>query len=200
MSYTLSKTAPSKGDPTAKNRVWDFFGEPSNPRPKNRAQPQQPRRKNRPCAYKTASGIPYWPSWDPIEERGGMNLYEFAGNDALLYIDNIGLSIPPIIPRKALFHCTCTVSQVYDCRCPITDKIGPPGCPSSLGYQSTRERSDEDKLKAMWKAWKSAQAANLKMAQKHCGSCNAEDNPFMVDPPKKGIPLIPQDDCKCDYY
>ena len=68
MGYTLSKTAPSKGDPTAKNRVWDFFDEPTKPRPENRRQPLQPRRKNRACSYKTASGIPYWPSRDPIEE------------------------------------------------------------------------------------------------------------------------------------
>jgi hypothetical protein len=110
MGYTLSKTAPSKGDPTAKNRVWDFFGEPSNPRPKNRRQPQQPRRKNRPCAYKTASGIPYWPSRDPIGERGGRNLYGFVGNNGVNRWDYLGLKLEKVkasdyvvttIPRPA---------------------------------------------------------------------------------------------------
>lgn len=91
MGYTLSKPAPSKGDPTAKNRVWDFFGEPTKPRPQNRRQPQQPRRKNRPTATRTASGIPYWPSRDPIGERGGLNLYGFVNNQSISKIDNLGL-------------------------------------------------------------------------------------------------------------
>ena len=92
MAYYLSEPAPSKGDPTAKNRVWDFFGEPTNPRPGNRRQPQQPRRKNRPCSYKTASGIPYWPSRDPIEEEGGINLYAFVGNNGVNKWDLLGQS------------------------------------------------------------------------------------------------------------
>ena len=90
MGYTLSKTAPSKGDPTAKNRVWDFFDEPTKPRPENRRQPLQPRRKNRACSYKTASGIPYWPSRDPIEERGGLNLYGFCYNSPWSWFDVLG--------------------------------------------------------------------------------------------------------------
>jgi hypothetical protein len=51
----------------------------------------EPRRENRPCAYKTASGIPYWPSRDPIEEEGGINLYGFLGNNSILWVDAFGL-------------------------------------------------------------------------------------------------------------
>ncbi|MFD2257166.1 hypothetical protein ACFSSA_10790 [Luteolibacter algae] len=91
MAYYLSEPAPGASDPTAKNRVWDFFGEPSNQRPKNRRQSLQPRRKNRPCSYKTASGIPYWPSRDPIEEAGGINLYAFVGNDGVNQWDYLGM-------------------------------------------------------------------------------------------------------------
>ena len=90
MGYTLSKPAPSKGDPAAKNRVWDFFGEPSKPRPENRRQPLQPRRKIRPTPTKTASGIHYWPSRDPIQEDGGINLYGFVGNDGVNQWDLLG--------------------------------------------------------------------------------------------------------------
>ena len=90
MAYYLSEPAPSKGDPTAKNRVWDFFGEPSKPRPKNRRQPLETRRKIRPTPTKPASGIPYWPSRDPIEERGGINLYGFVGNDSTNAYDWLG--------------------------------------------------------------------------------------------------------------
>jgi RHS repeat-associated protein len=32
-----------------------------------------------------------WPSMDPIEEEGGMNLYEFVGNDGVNYVDGDGL-------------------------------------------------------------------------------------------------------------
>ena len=35
------------------------------------------------CAYKTASGRGKWPNRDPIQERGGWNLYGFIGNGPL---------------------------------------------------------------------------------------------------------------------
>ena len=31
-----------------------------------------------------------WPSRDPLEEEGGMNLYEFVGNDAISTVDPFG--------------------------------------------------------------------------------------------------------------
>ena len=40
---------------------------------------------------KTASGIPYWPSRDPIGERGGVSLYGFVGNNPINYVDRSGL-------------------------------------------------------------------------------------------------------------
>ena len=42
---------------------------------------------------KTASGIPYWPSRDPIEEDGGVNLYGFVGNDPIRQTDSLGLKL-----------------------------------------------------------------------------------------------------------
>ena len=90
MAYSLQKPASLTCDPTAKNRVWDFFDEPTKPRPANRPRTQQPRRKNRPCSYKTASGRPYWPSRDPIAERGGVNLYGFVGNNGVNKWDYLG--------------------------------------------------------------------------------------------------------------
>jgi proteasome lid subunit RPN8/RPN11 len=35
-------------------------------------------------------GIPQWPSRDPIEEEGGVNLYGFVGNDAVDWVDILG--------------------------------------------------------------------------------------------------------------
>ena len=42
--------------------------------------------------YKTVSGRSGWPSRDPIEEQGGMNLYGFVGNDSISRIDPLGLA------------------------------------------------------------------------------------------------------------
>ncbi len=90
MAYFLSEPAPGASNLTAKNRVWGIFANPSRTHPVNRRQPQQPRRGNRPTPTKTASGIPYWPSRDPIEEEGGVNLYGFVGNDGVGRIDLLG--------------------------------------------------------------------------------------------------------------
>ena len=109
MAYSLSERAPSASNLTAKNRVWGFFENSNRTRPANRRKPSELRRKNRSTPTKTASGIPYWPSRDPIEEEGGVNLYGFVGNDPILNVDVLGqiswgdfvgttasISLPPI--------------------------------------------------------------------------------------------------------
>ena len=45
-----------------------------------------------PCGYKTVSGRSKWVNRDPLEERGGLNLYAFALNEPTVLIDNLGLS------------------------------------------------------------------------------------------------------------
>jgi len=42
--------------------------------------------------YDPATGR--WPSRDPIEERGGVNLYGFVGNEGVNWVDYLGLEIP----------------------------------------------------------------------------------------------------------
>ncbi|HWD92517.1 MAG TPA: RHS repeat-associated core domain-containing protein [Verrucomicrobiae bacterium] len=44
-------------------------------------------------AYDSDSGR--WLNRDPIEERGGLNLYEFVGNNPINKIDFLGLQVPP---------------------------------------------------------------------------------------------------------
>ena len=90
--YSSTSAASRHRILTAKNRVWENFPLSSRIRSTNLRQFPQPRRKNRPTATKTASGIPRWPSRDPIEEKGGLNLYGFVGNDGIDLWDNIGLS------------------------------------------------------------------------------------------------------------
>ena len=49
-------------------------------------------RRNPPPTYPyDALPVSYWPSRDPIEERGGVNLYGMVGNDAVDWIDFKGL-------------------------------------------------------------------------------------------------------------
>ena len=91
MAYALTTCAPGASNLTAKNRVWGIFANPNKSRPANRRQPLQLRRKIRPTATKPVSGIPYWPSRDPIEEMGGVNLYEFLYNDSVNGSDYLGM-------------------------------------------------------------------------------------------------------------
>jgi hypothetical protein len=90
MTCPLSKRAPSASNFTAKNRVWGFFENSNRTRPANRRKLPELRRKIRPTTTKTASGIPYWPSRDPIEEEGGVNLYGFVNNDGVNDWDYLG--------------------------------------------------------------------------------------------------------------
>ena len=92
MAYFSTATAPERRNVTGKNRVWDFFRLSNETHPAIRRQPAQPRRKIRPTAMKTASGIPYWPSRDPIEEEGGENLYGFIANNGVNEWDVLGNS------------------------------------------------------------------------------------------------------------
>lgn len=93
MAYFLSESAPCASDLTAQNRVWGFFAESNRQRSTNRRNPQQPRRENRPALTKTASGILLWPSRDPVEEKGGVNLYGFVGNDGVNCVEFLGLKL-----------------------------------------------------------------------------------------------------------
>jgi len=48
-----------------------------------------------------------WPSRDPIEERGGVNLYGFVGNDGIskLDIDGMAPSINPKLTNAPSYRC-----------------------------------------------------------------------------------------------
>jgi len=91
MGFSLTSPAPEKGDPTAKNRVWGFFGDAEQSHRQNRPQPKQPRQGNRLTTTKIASGRTYWPSRDPIEERGGVSLYGMVENRVINRTDYLGL-------------------------------------------------------------------------------------------------------------
>jgi hypothetical protein len=60
----------------------------------------EPRRKNRPAATATASGVPLWASRDPIGEQGGLNLYGATADNPLNRLDDLGLEVEYIPPQR----------------------------------------------------------------------------------------------------
>ena len=90
MGFHRTELLSRESHPTAKNRVWGFFGEAAETRRQNRPQP---RRENRLTTTKVASGRTYWPSRDPIGERGGTSLYGLVGNNAVGRVDIDGRSV-----------------------------------------------------------------------------------------------------------
>jgi len=85
-----TSTRRPTGDLQPKNRARGFFGARPLCARTIRPQAPQPRREIRPVPAKPASGIPVWPSRDPIGEEGGWNLYGFVGNDSIGLLDVLG--------------------------------------------------------------------------------------------------------------
>jgi len=109
MGFHLTSPAPGKGDPTAKNRVRGFFDDVRQSHRENRPQSLQPRQANPPATIKTASGRRYWPSRDPIGERGGVNLYGFVFNIPTGWFDYLGAD-----PRENNFGTVENPTPPYD--------------------------------------------------------------------------------------
>jgi hypothetical protein len=80
MGYYPTETASAPNFSTAKNRVWGFFGKNATEALRTCPESLEAHWENYARVQKTASGVPYWPSRDPIGERGGMNLYGFVGS------------------------------------------------------------------------------------------------------------------------
>jgi len=54
-------------------------------------------------------GLQRWPNRDPIQELGGYNLYEFVGNNPVLFIDLLGLDKDPACVSQ------CQKQWLVDC-------------------------------------------------------------------------------------
>jgi hypothetical protein len=91
MAYNLTARASGKSVMRPKNRVWGFSRNDLNLPLESRRRCPEPRRKSRPTPTFFTPGIPQWPSRDPIEERGGVNLYGFVGNDGIGLVDFLGM-------------------------------------------------------------------------------------------------------------
>jgi len=107
------KFAPEKTAPRSKNRVGNFFGGVAVRAGENRPATRNRIGEKRPCSYDIASGVTYygfryydpetgrWPSRDPAEEWGGVNLYCFVLNMPTVGIDLFGERIL-ILPRPSV--------------------------------------------------------------------------------------------------
>jgi hypothetical protein len=91
MARNLTAPTLSSSEMRQKSRVWDFSPTRRFQLIGNRRLRSEPRRKSRPTLTIFTSGIPQWPSRDPIEEQGGYNLYGFIGNDGVDWWDLLGL-------------------------------------------------------------------------------------------------------------
>ena len=97
------ETLPENESLRLKNRVGDFFCENGDRVGKNDSETRTSTKEKSGYAYETVSGMRYygyrfydpqtgrWLNRDPLEEDGGVNLYGFVGNDAIDYIDRLGL-------------------------------------------------------------------------------------------------------------
>jgi len=100
VTEVCEKVRQGNSDLHKKKRVWGNFSNPNKMRPANRRQPLKTQVGKTTYAYKIASGRPLyryydpttgrWPSRDPIQERGGNNLYGFVDNDGVNYWDVLG--------------------------------------------------------------------------------------------------------------
>ena len=87
-AYASSKTLER-----SQNRVGDFFCEGADCVWNNRLGSLIAAKEKSGYTYETASGRPFWPNRDPIEELGGLNLYGFVGNNPVEKWDALGLVI-----------------------------------------------------------------------------------------------------------
>ena len=106
VTNVCEKSRQGKHTSSRKTASGDFFQNPNRTRLANRRQPLRTRLGNASAPTKTASGVLYygfryydattgrWPSRDPIEERGGFNLYGFVDNDSINGWDYLGLYGP----------------------------------------------------------------------------------------------------------
>ena len=103
MVYHLTKPTPGKTGTRPKNRVWGFSRNSRDLSLDDRRRCPELRRKYRPTPTIFTPGIPQWPSRDPIEEEGGLNLYGFVENDGVDNTDLLGYTdIRIAIARKYL--------------------------------------------------------------------------------------------------
>jgi uncharacterized protein RhaS with RHS repeats len=83
---------PHRPTSPSKTRVGGFSRRPSGRLSRRSCLRPIPTPGCRAYGYKTAAGRLQWPNRDPIGEKGGINLYQYARNNAVTQIDPFGLA------------------------------------------------------------------------------------------------------------
>jgi len=200
MEALLQPRARKNRAPRQKTASSDFFQHPNNPRPKNHPQPLKTQQGNTTYTYKITSGRPYWPSRDPIEERGGVNLYGFVKNNGMNHGDELGLHLGddggahhpdfivplpvrpaeeepfnPIILPFPIVECVCEVDAY--CGAKLGESSSVYSCPSyinGIGKASEMGLPSDTQFQLMLmeiKAHWIASARAQKDAKSQCGEC-----------------------------
>jgi len=84
------RSRQAKTDPPSKNRVWNFSTFSSTRVTHFSSKTPETTSETTLTTTKTVSGLPFWPSRDPIGEKGGKNLYAFVHNTPLDFVDYLG--------------------------------------------------------------------------------------------------------------
>ena len=130
---------------TASREIFSYCVKTSQ---EKRSQAPELQQGNRLTTTKVASGIPYWPSRDPIEERGGLNLYGMVNNSLVSYWDYLGLEISfnPTEPedvtpewnfflgRNWRWHGSTARSHEESCSCSCSNDLWKMVCEVTTSY------------------------------------------------------------------
>ena len=131
--------APSKTSTRSKNRVADFFCGVGQGVRNNRLASRIGTQGKSSYSYETASGLPVWPSRDPIGERGGLNLYGFINNAPIIYIDYLGQSLffcPPSNVGKT--------NTLVIMRSLLKDLRNDPCCPHAFATHNCKDEAGQN--------------------------------------------------------
>jgi hypothetical protein len=97
------------------------------------------------------SGIPFWPSRDPIEEEGGVNLYGFVGNDGISSIDFLGLAQESGVSYKWTAEVKCKDKPQNGCKAGTHRQSGISNTPLESQKAITRWLAELAKRCGKWK-------------------------------------------------
>jgi hypothetical protein len=104
------------------------------------------------CSYELVSGQSKWPSRDPIEEQGGVNVYGFCYNNPLGFVDYLGWNPTPVntgsyVPATA----PSETSHFQD----VSDASSDPShsYQSNTGQQMIDQLKNESKNNCCVKTW-----------------------------------------------
>jgi hypothetical protein len=91
LDYPKQHQKPSEC--SSKTASREFFSYPIKTELKNQCNPLKTSQEKSKTTHRIALGRGIWPSRDPIEESGGINLYAFVGNDPVGRWDRLGLAV-----------------------------------------------------------------------------------------------------------